>query len=298
MKRLLILIVALACSSVRAEMYQDGKEIVDTEAQDAAIVASSNAAWHINGDNKPTATMNCGDRAFTNMASIRGTGSPGSGFFDIDNDKLYERVAGTDVLTLDLATRRAYSYEEPNKIMFSWYSGTFVDFKTNEIRTLGYLTGKVKNGSGTNDPVNVQQLAVLSQRAFYSITNDVVHQMTNVVRTITNFVALYTNGMTGTHSNIIVSASGWYRIFYQQSAKQDSATDKDYYSNVYTNDIVCNYIGYIEAQDDKEGSHAMSGIVPLNAGDSITIGDYVDDTVEHPYTIRRTQLLVERILAP
>ena len=295
MKRLLILIVALACANVRADMFQDGKEIVDTEAQDAAIVASSNAAWHINGDNKPTATMNGGGRAFTNMASLRGT----YGFFDLANNILYgEEIAGVDIPIINMTSRTAYSYEEPNKIMFRWYSGTFVDFKTNEIRTLGYLTGKVKNGSGTNDPVNMQQLTVLSHRAFYSITNDVVHQMTNVVRTITNFVALYTNGMTGTHSNIIVSASGWYRIFYQQSAKQDSATDKDYYSNVYTNDIVCNYIGYIEAQDDKEGSHAMSGIVPLNAGDSITIGDYVDDTVEHPYTIRRTQLLVERILAP
>ena len=136
----------------------NSNDAVNVQQLTSVVANGSNAAWHVNGDNKPTASMNGGGQAFTNVASIRGSDGLGSAFFDIDNNQLYERVAGTDNLVMNLAARRAYSYEEPDKIMFSWYHGDYVDFKTNEIRTAGYLTGKAKNGSATNDPVNVQQM--------------------------------------------------------------------------------------------------------------------------------------------
>jgi hypothetical protein len=142
-----------------------------TLAQVNAIAAGTNAgSWHLNGDNAPAATMNGGGQAITNLASIRG---PTYGYYDLAGNFIYDRTGGVDYKVLDLHFRRAYSYLTDD-LMFDWSTAGLVDFQGNEIRTTGYLTGKVKNGSATNDPANVQQWQATNSTLQAQITDAVL----------------------------------------------------------------------------------------------------------------------------
>ena len=123
-----------------------------TQAWNQAATAASNTAWHINGDNAPTAGMNGGNQAFTNMGFLRGP----YGYWDFSSGLLGNRVAGVDYQVFSLYYNRAYAYDALHSIQFDWAAPDLIDFQDNEIRTTGYLTGKVVNPTATNDPANKQ----------------------------------------------------------------------------------------------------------------------------------------------
>jgi hypothetical protein len=157
-------------------------------------INASNTAWHVNGDNKPTASMNGGGRAFTNMASIRGL----YGYYDIDGNFIYDRTGGVDHKVFDLHFRQAFSYLTDVK-MFDWSTDGLVDFSTHEIRTTGYLTGKVKNGSATNDPVNLQQFTAGTNTLQGNI-NTVDTQVNNMTNGTSVFDLVQLKGSAGTNA--------------------------------------------------------------------------------------------------